>query len=159
MFFHFRLLFTVFSFWPRNDLCCPSKNRAPELCSFCFKSRFVTGKGCEGISSFLSRFLSSRGLLKKKKKTYRSFKVIFLGRLLKCRYPRQFACERRFCHRVFAIVFAEAALIQMEAGNQALKAVFNSKLVGKGKYLTEHLQPHSTGMRAHKIYYAVIRRE
>ncbi|XP_053499982.1 midasin [Ictalurus furcatus] len=38
----------------------------------------------------------------------------------------------------------EAALIQMEAGNQALKAVFNSKLVGKGKYLTEHLQPHST---------------
>ncbi|KAF4092103.1 hypothetical protein AMELA_G00017110 [Ameiurus melas] len=38
----------------------------------------------------------------------------------------------------------EAALMQMEAGNQALKAVFNSKLVGKGKYLTEHLQPHST---------------
>ncbi|TSL47560.1 Midasin [Bagarius yarrelli] len=38
----------------------------------------------------------------------------------------------------------EAVLIQLEAGNQALKAVFNSKLVGKGKYLTEHLQPHST---------------
>ncbi|KAM9495289.1 midasin [Clarias gariepinus] len=38
----------------------------------------------------------------------------------------------------------EAALIQLEAENQALKAVFNSKLVGKGKYLTEHLQPHST---------------
>ncbi|GAA6099361.1 midasin isoform X1 [Tachysurus ichikawai] len=38
----------------------------------------------------------------------------------------------------------EAALIQLEAGNQALKAIFNSKLVGKGKYLTEQIQPHST---------------
>uniref|UniRef100_A0A8B9KTP9 Midasin n=1 Tax=Astyanax mexicanus TaxID=7994 RepID=A0A8B9KTP9_ASTMX len=38
----------------------------------------------------------------------------------------------------------EAALMQLEAGSRALKAVFNSKLIGKGKYLTEHLQPHST---------------
>lgn len=49
------------------------------------------------------------------------------------------------------VMFAEAALIQLEAGNQALKAVFNSKLVGKGKYLTEHLQPHSTGMFKHTL--------
>lgn len=47
------------------------------------------------------------------------------------------------------VMFAEAALIQLEAGNQTLKAIFNSKLVGKGKYLTEHLQPHSTGMFKH----------
>ncbi|XP_062857908.1 midasin [Trichomycterus rosablanca] len=38
----------------------------------------------------------------------------------------------------------ETALMQLEAGCQALKAVFNSKLIGKGKYLTEHLQPHNT---------------
>ncbi|XP_035384712.1 midasin isoform X1 [Electrophorus electricus] len=38
----------------------------------------------------------------------------------------------------------DTALMQLEAGSRALKAVFNSKLISKGKYLTEHLQPHST---------------
>ncbi|XP_076872534.1 midasin isoform X2 [Brachyhypopomus gauderio] len=38
----------------------------------------------------------------------------------------------------------DGALMQLEAGSKALKAVFTSKLISKGKYLTEHLQPHST---------------
>lgn len=39
----------------------------------------------------------------------------------------------------------DPALVQMEAGNRALKAVFGSKLAAKGKSLAELLQPHSTG--------------
>lgn len=39
----------------------------------------------------------------------------------------------------------EPVLIQMEAGNRALNAVFGSKLVAKGKSLVELLQPHSIG--------------
>uniref|UniRef100_A0A8C1Z8M3 Midasin n=1 Tax=Cyprinus carpio TaxID=7962 RepID=A0A8C1Z8M3_CYPCA len=39
---------------------------------------------------------------------------------------------------------ADAALMQLEAGSTALKAVFSSKLIGKGKCLAELLQPHST---------------
>ncbi|KAL4649045.1 midasin isoform X1 [Arapaima gigas] len=38
----------------------------------------------------------------------------------------------------------EEALVRLEAGTQALKAVFSSKLAIKGKNLTELLQPHST---------------
>ncbi|KAM9551495.1 midasin-like isoform 2-T2 [Salvelinus alpinus] len=38
----------------------------------------------------------------------------------------------------------EVALVQLEAGNRALKALFSSKLTVKGKCLTELLQPHST---------------
>ncbi|KAL2081973.1 hypothetical protein ACEWY4_021791 [Coilia grayii] len=38
----------------------------------------------------------------------------------------------------------DAVLLQLEAGNRALKAVFSSKLAVKGKSLTELLQPHST---------------
>ncbi|XP_042084236.1 midasin isoform X2 [Haplochromis burtoni] len=38
----------------------------------------------------------------------------------------------------------DAALVQVEAGNRALKAVFGSKLAAKGKSLAELLQPHST---------------
>ncbi|XP_028858240.1 midasin [Denticeps clupeoides] len=38
----------------------------------------------------------------------------------------------------------DAALLQLEAGTRALKAVFSSKLTVKGKGLTELLQPHST---------------
>ncbi|KAF4099466.1 hypothetical protein G5714_019592 [Onychostoma macrolepis] len=38
----------------------------------------------------------------------------------------------------------DAALMQLEAGCTALKAVFSSKLIGKGKCLAELLQPHST---------------
>ncbi|XP_067097253.1 midasin [Osmerus mordax] len=38
----------------------------------------------------------------------------------------------------------DPALVQLEAGNRALKAVFSSKLMVKGKSLTELLQPHST---------------
>ncbi|XP_028296182.1 midasin isoform X2 [Gouania willdenowi] len=37
-----------------------------------------------------------------------------------------------------------SALVLVEAGNRALKAVFGSKLAAKGKSLTELLQPHST---------------
>ncbi|KAM9355690.1 midasin [Pholidichthys leucotaenia] len=37
----------------------------------------------------------------------------------------------------------DAALVQVEAGNRALKAVFGSKLAAKGKSLAELLQPHS----------------
>ncbi|XP_073672706.1 midasin [Garra rufa] len=38
----------------------------------------------------------------------------------------------------------DAALMQLEAGCTALKSVFSSKLIGKGKCLAELLQPHST---------------
>ncbi|XP_030636974.1 midasin [Chanos chanos] len=38
----------------------------------------------------------------------------------------------------------DAALVQLEAGSKALKAVFSSKLSTKGRSLTELLQPHST---------------
>lgn len=38
----------------------------------------------------------------------------------------------------------DAALRQMEAGCTALKSVFSSKLIGKGKCMAELLQPHST---------------
>ncbi|XP_034383471.1 midasin isoform X3 [Cyclopterus lumpus] len=38
----------------------------------------------------------------------------------------------------------DPALVQVEAGNRALKAVFGSKLAAKGKSLAELLQPHST---------------
>ncbi|XP_057208356.1 midasin isoform X2 [Triplophysa rosa] len=38
----------------------------------------------------------------------------------------------------------DSALMQMEAGCTALKSVFSSKLIGKGKCLAELLQPHST---------------
>ncbi|XP_075869163.1 midasin [Nelusetta ayraudi] len=38
----------------------------------------------------------------------------------------------------------DPALVQMEAGNRALKSVFASKLAAKGKSLAELLQPHST---------------
>ncbi|KAJ3606919.1 hypothetical protein NHX12_026435, partial [Muraenolepis orangiensis] len=38
----------------------------------------------------------------------------------------------------------DPALVQVEAGNRALKAVFSSKLTAKGKSLAELLQPHST---------------
>ncbi|XP_039980712.1 midasin isoform X5 [Xiphias gladius] len=37
----------------------------------------------------------------------------------------------------------DSALVQVEAGNRALKAVFGSKLAAKGKSLAELLQPHS----------------
>ncbi|XP_044025553.1 midasin [Siniperca chuatsi] len=37
----------------------------------------------------------------------------------------------------------DPALVQVEAGNRALKAVFGSKLASKGKSLAELLQPHS----------------
>ncbi|KAI3364212.1 hypothetical protein L3Q82_010816 [Scortum barcoo] len=37
----------------------------------------------------------------------------------------------------------DSALVQVEAGNRALKAVFGSKLASKGKSLAELLQPHS----------------
>ncbi|XP_031717305.1 midasin isoform X1 [Anarrhichthys ocellatus] len=37
----------------------------------------------------------------------------------------------------------DPALVQVEAGNRALKAVFGSKLAAKGKSLAELLQPHS----------------
>ncbi|XP_068197957.1 midasin isoform X4 [Antennarius striatus] len=37
----------------------------------------------------------------------------------------------------------DPALVQIEAGNRALKAVFGSKLAAKGKSLSELLQPHS----------------
>lgn len=40
---------------------------------------------------------------------------------------------------------SDPALVQVEAGNRALKAVFGSKLAAKGKSLAELLQPHSTG--------------
>lgn len=39
----------------------------------------------------------------------------------------------------------DSALVQVEAGNRALKSVFGSKLAAKGKSLAELLQPHSTG--------------
>lgn len=39
----------------------------------------------------------------------------------------------------------DSALVQVEAGNRALKTVFGSKIAAKGKSLTELLQPHSTG--------------
>ncbi|XP_034060418.1 LOW QUALITY PROTEIN: midasin [Gymnodraco acuticeps] len=38
----------------------------------------------------------------------------------------------------------DPALVQVEAGNRALKAVFGGKLAAKGKSLTQLLQPHST---------------
>ncbi|GAA6218580.1 midasin [Lates japonicus] len=38
----------------------------------------------------------------------------------------------------------DSALVQVEAGNRALKAVFASKLAARGKSLAELLQPHST---------------
>uniref|UniRef100_A0A3Q1FB83 Midasin AAA ATPase 1 n=1 Tax=Acanthochromis polyacanthus TaxID=80966 RepID=A0A3Q1FB83_9TELE len=38
----------------------------------------------------------------------------------------------------------DSALVQVEAGNRALKAVFGSKLAAKGKSLAELLQPHNT---------------
>ncbi|XP_023122208.2 midasin [Amphiprion ocellaris] len=37
----------------------------------------------------------------------------------------------------------DSALVQVEAGNRALKAVFGSKLAAKGKSLAELLQPHN----------------
>lgn len=37
----------------------------------------------------------------------------------------------------------DSALVQVEAGNRALKAIFGSKLAAKGKSLAELLQPHS----------------
>uniref|UniRef100_A0A3Q4BJ07 Midasin n=1 Tax=Mola mola TaxID=94237 RepID=A0A3Q4BJ07_MOLML len=37
----------------------------------------------------------------------------------------------------------DSALVQLEAGNRALNAVFGSKLAAKGKSLAELLQPHS----------------
>lgn len=39
----------------------------------------------------------------------------------------------------------DPALVQVEAGNRALKSVFGSKLTAKGRSLAELLQPHSTG--------------
>ncbi|KAJ8008932.1 hypothetical protein DPEC_G00083550 [Dallia pectoralis] len=57
----------------------------------------------------------------------------------------------------------EVALVQLEAGNRALKAVFGSKLIVKGKCLAELLQPHSTDdyrilvdMRWNKQYLDVL---
>ncbi|XP_069561962.1 midasin [Brachyistius frenatus] len=38
----------------------------------------------------------------------------------------------------------DPALVQVEAGNKALKALFGTKLAAKGKSLAELLQPHST---------------
>ncbi|XP_034006274.1 midasin isoform X1 [Trematomus bernacchii] len=38
----------------------------------------------------------------------------------------------------------DPVLVQVEAGNRALKAVFGGKLAAKGKSLTQLLQPHST---------------
>ena len=43
------------------------------------------------------------------------------------------------------LTLPDSALVQVEAGNRALKAVFACKLAAKGKSLTELLQPHSTG--------------
>ncbi len=43
------------------------------------------------------------------------------------------------------LTFPDPALVQVEAGNRALKAVFGSKLAAKGKSLAELLQPHSIG--------------
>lgn len=43
------------------------------------------------------------------------------------------------------LTLPDPALVQLEAGNRALKAVFGSKLAAKGKSLTELLQPHSKG--------------
>lgn len=46
---------------------------------------------------------------------------------------------------VFFLTLPDPALVQVEAGNRALKAVFGSKLAAKGKSLAELLQPHSIG--------------
>uniref|UniRef100_A0A3P8RPW4 Midasin n=1 Tax=Amphiprion percula TaxID=161767 RepID=A0A3P8RPW4_AMPPE len=43
--------------------------------------------------------------------------------------------------------FVPSALVQVEAGNRALKAVFGSKLAAKGKSLAELLQPHNIEYR------------
>lgn len=43
------------------------------------------------------------------------------------------------------LILPDPALVQVEAGNRALKAVFGSKLAAKGKSLAELLQPHSIG--------------
>lgn len=43
------------------------------------------------------------------------------------------------------LTLADPALVQVEAGNRALKAVFGSKLAAKGKSLAELLQPHNIG--------------
>lgn len=54
------------------------------------------------------------------------------------------------------LVLADVALMQLEAGCTALKAVFSSKLIGKGKCLAELLQPHSTGTYTHSHIYTLI---
>ena len=46
---------------------------------------------------------------------------------------------------MYVCVVLDPALVQVEAGNRALKAVFSSKLTAKGRSLAELLQPHSTG--------------
>lgn len=46
---------------------------------------------------------------------------------------------------VWFLILPDPALVQVEAGNRALKAVFGGKLTAKGKSLAELLQPHSIG--------------
>lgn len=50
------------------------------------------------------------------------------------------------------LTLADPALVQVEAGNRALKAVFGSKLAAKGKSLAELLQPHNIG----KLYGCLV---
>uniref|UniRef100_A0A3P9MDK6 Midasin n=1 Tax=Oryzias latipes TaxID=8090 RepID=A0A3P9MDK6_ORYLA len=50
-------------------------------------------------------------------------------------------------HLVKSFQYSPPALVQMEAGNKALKTAFNSKLGAKGKSLARFLQPHDTDYR------------
>lgn len=58
-------------------------------------------------------------------------------------------CPVRSCtldpETVWILTLPDPALVQVEAGNRALKAVFGGKLAAKGKSLAELLQPHSIG--------------
>lgn len=50
-----------------------------------------------------------------------------------------------FFFKLFFLFLSDSALVQVEAGNRALKTVFSSKLAAKGKSLAGLLQPHTTG--------------
>lgn len=140
-----------------EDACFSSVLRDGQVLSFCLNTLSLQGKRCRPLSlSDLQRALQSSGLHEG---------LVFSGgvvdledgdalrliptavRLLTERASHGDWVLRSnwLSHLGKSYKYApDPALVQVEAGNRALKAVFGSKLTAKGKSLTELLQPHST---------------
>lgn len=102
-------------------------------------------------------FLTKQGFHVQEHQMFRFLRYAFkskkLKQKLKCNFRNSTSCQDYQHYPLLwmdsnvvpFLTLLDSALVQVEAGNRALKAVFSSKLAAKGKSLAELLQPHSIG--------------